>query len=170
MFQGVCIKIVIMLRFYLLLVVLLTNFAVADELTLTPAKNFFKDSQQVWKNKTPILIMFSIPDCEFCKKVKQEIVGPMAELKEYDDKVIIRHIDSSSFDDIKNFYNEEVSNNEFSSRYAINFFPTVLLVDQYGVILEKVLGVTNEEYYWTDLDQLIDKATTKINKQMSAKL
>jgi hypothetical protein len=94
----------------------------------------------------------------------------MAELKEYDDKVIIRHIDSSSFDDIKNFYNEEVTNNEFSSRYAINFFPTVLLVDQYGVILEKVLGVTNEEYYWTDLDQLIDKATTKINKQMSAKL
>ncbi len=159
-----------MFRFYLLAAVLLSNFAIAEKLTLPPAKNFFMDAQKVWKSKTPILIMFSIPDCGYCKKVKEDIIGPMAELKEYNDKVIIRHINANSFDEINNFYNEEVSHNEFASRKAVNFFPTVLLVDQYGVTLEKVLGVTNEDYYWTDLDELIISATDKIINKMKAQL
>jgi len=45
-----------------------------------------------------------------------------------------------------------------------------MLVDNYGVVLEKVLGVTNEDYYWTDLDELIDSSTLKINQQLNAKL
>jgi len=94
----------------------------------------------------------------------------MADLAEYQDKVIIRHIDANSFDEVTDFYNESVSHNEFAFKYAVNFFPTVMLVDNYGVVLEKVLGVANEDYYWTDLDKLIDKSTLKINKQLSAKL
>jgi len=53
----------------------LTNFATAHELTLPVAKDFFMDSQKVWKTKTPILIMFSIPDCGYCKKIKEEVCG-----------------------------------------------------------------------------------------------
>ena len=159
-----------MFRFYLLVAVFLSNFAIAQELNLPGAKNFFLDSQQVWKKKIPILIMFSIPDCGYCKKVKENTIGPMADLEEYQDKVIIRHINANSFDEINDFYNETVSHNEFSFKYAVNFFPTVMLVDNYGVVLEKVLGVTNEDYYWTDLDKLIDSSTLKINKQLSAKL
>lgn len=160
----------LMFRFYLLVCVFLSNFALAQELTLPSAKNFFTDSQKVWKKQTPILIMFSIPDCGFCKKVKEEVIGPMADLKEYDNKIIIRHINANSFDDIRNFYNEEVSHNEFASRSAVNFFPSVLLVDQYGVTLEKMIGVTNEDYYWTDLDELIISATDKLTNKMKAKL
>ncbi len=159
-----------MFRFYLLIVAFVSSFAMADELTLPPAKNFFMDSQQVWKKKIPILIMFSIPDCGFCKKVKEDVIGPMAELEEYKDKVIIRHINANSFDEINNFYNEEVSHNEFAFKYAINFFPTVMLVDNYGVVLNKTLGVANEDYYWTDLDESIDKATIKLRKNMGATL
>ena len=159
-----------MFRFYLLILLLVSNFAWAQGPTLPPAKNFFLDSQQVWKKKIPILIMFSIPDCGFCKKVKEDVVGPMAELEEYQDKVIIRHINANSFDEINNFYNEEVSHNEFAFKYAVNFFPTVILVDNYGTTLEKVLGVANEDYYWTDLDELIDKSTNKLRKQMQATL
>ena len=159
-----------MFRFYLLVAVFLSNFAIAQELNLPDAKNFFLDSQKVWKKKIPILIMFSIPDCGYCKKVKENTIGPMADLEEYQDKVIIRHINANSFDGMNGFYNDTVSHNEFAFKYAVNFFPTVMLVDNYGVVLEKVLGVTNEDYYWTDLDKLIDSSTLKINKQLSAKL
>ncbi|MGY8895715.1 MAG: thioredoxin family protein [Gammaproteobacteria bacterium] len=170
MLQGVCIKIVPMFRFYLLITVFLSNFAFAQELNLPGAKNFFLDSQQVWKKKIPILIMFSVPGCGYCKIVKEDTIGPMADLKEYDDKVIIRHVNANSFNEINDFYNETISHNELAFKYAVNFFPTVMLVDNYGVVLEKVLGITNEEYYWTDLDKLIDKSIIKINKQLSAKL
>ena len=159
-----------MFRFYLLVFAFLSNFAIAEELTLPTAKDFFADSQQARKNKTPILIMFSIPDCGYCKKVKEEVLSPMAEMNEYKEKVIIRHINANSFEEVNDFYNSDVSHNEFSFKYAVNFFPTVMLVDNYGVVLEKVLGVTNEDYYWTDLDTLIDESTSKLKKQLTAKL
>ncbi len=111
-----------MFKFYLLLLAIVSNFAFAYELNLPPAKNFFMDSQKVWKNKIPILIMFSIPNCGFCEKVKENVIGPMANLKEYYDKVIIRHINVDSFDEINNFYNEEASHNELAFKYAVNFY------------------------------------------------
>lgn len=157
-----------MFRFYLLVSVFLSNFALAQELTLPPAQNFFLDSQKVWKKQIPILIMFSIPGCGYCKIIKEEVIGPMAEMEEYQNKIIIRHINAGSFDEIRNFYNVEVSQNEFSFQNAINFFPTVLLVDQYGIPLEKIIGVANEDYYWTDLDGLIASATIELTNKMKA--
>ena len=159
-----------MIRYSLLFLFLFTNVSIAEELSLPVAKNFFIDSQKVWKQKTPILIMFSIPDCPYCEKIKEDVIGPMAKMKEYQDKVIIRNVNAQSFDDLTNFYNEEVTHNEFAFKYAVNFFPTVILVDNYGASLGKIIGVSSEEYYWTDLDDMIEKSTKKLDKQMSAAL
>ncbi|MDG2353308.1 MAG: thioredoxin fold domain-containing protein [Gammaproteobacteria bacterium] len=159
-----------MIRYGLLFLLLFTNVSIAEELTLPVAKDFLMDSQKVWKQKIPILIMFSIPDCEYCKKIKEDVLSPMAQMDEYNDKIIIRHIDASSFDEINNFYNEEVSHNEFAFTRAINFFPTVVLVDNYGSTLGKITGVPSEELYWTDLDEVIEKSTKKLHKRMGATL
>ncbi len=159
-----------MIRYALLLLLLFTPVSIAENLTLPVAKDFLMDSQKVWKQKTPILIMFSIPDCRYCKIIKEEVIGPMADLEEYQGKIIIRHIDAQSFDEINNFYNEEVSHNEFAFKYAINFFPTVILVDNYGSTLGKIIGVPSEDLYWTDLDEVIEKSRTKLHQRMSATL
>ncbi len=153
-----------MLRFYLFLITLaiFPNFATAD---LPLAKNFFADAQQARKNKSPILIMFSIPDCEYCQKIKEDVISPMVQLKEYQDKIIIRHIEEQSFDKIYDFYNVATSHNKFAFKYAVNFFPTVILVDNYGTELEKIIGVPSEEYYWADLDRAIKQASKKIQQQ-----
>ena len=155
---------------YGLLLLLFSNFSAAEELTLPVAKDFLMDSQKVWKQKTPILIMFSIPDCGYCKKIKEDVLSPMAEMPEYQKKIIIRHIDAQSFDEINNFYNEEVSHNEFAFKYAVNFFPTVILVDNYGATLGKIVGVPSDEYYWTDLDEVIEKSIKKLHQRMNAEL
>ncbi len=81
-----------MIRYGLLLLLLFSNFSAAEELTLPVAKDFLMDSQKVWKQKTPILIMFSIPGCGYCKKIKEDVLSPMAEMPEYQKKIIIRHI------------------------------------------------------------------------------
>jgi thioredoxin-related protein len=159
-----------MIRYGLLFLLLFSNVSAAEELTLPVAKDFLMDSQKVWKQKTPILIMFSIPDCGYCKKIKEDVLSPMAEMPEYQKKIIIRHIDAQSFDEINNFYNEEVSHNEFAFKYAVNFFPTVILVDNYGATLGKIVGVPSEEYYWTDLDEVIEKSTKKLHQRMNAEL
>ncbi|SFV86075.1 hypothetical protein MNB_SUP05-9-389 [hydrothermal vent metagenome] len=159
-----------MIRYGLLLLLLFSNFSAAEELTLPVAKDFLMDSQKVWKQKTPILIMFSIPGCGYCKKIKEDVLSPMAEMPEYQKKIIIRHIDAQSFDEINNFYNEELSHNEFAFKYAVNFFPTVILVDNYGATLGKIVGVPSDEYYWTDLDEVIEKSIKKLHQRMNAEL
>ncbi|SFV83944.1 hypothetical protein MNB_SUP05-9-717 [hydrothermal vent metagenome] len=159
-----------MIRYGLLFLLLFSNVSAAEELTLPVAKDFLMDSQKVWKQKTPILIMFSIPDCGYCKKIKEDVLSPMAKMPEYQKKIIIRHIDVQSFDEINNFYNEEVSHNDFAFKYAVNFFPTVILVDNYGATLGKIVGVPSEEYYWTDLDEVIEKSTKKLHQRMNAEL
>lgn len=159
-----------MIRYGLLFLLLFTHVSIAEELTLTVAKDFLMDSQKVWKQKIPILIMFSTPNCSYCEKIKKDVLSPMATMDEYNEKIIIRHIDVQSFDELNNFYNEEMTHNEFSIKYAVNFFPTVILVDNYGSILGKIIGVPSEELYWTDLDKVIEKSTKKLHQRMSAAL
>jgi thioredoxin-related protein len=157
-----------MLKKYLLLILLITNTAIADGLVLPMAEDFFIDSQKSRKNIIPILIMFSVPGCGYCKKIKEEVLSPMAKLEEYSNKIIIRHVDSSSNEVINNFFNEEVSQSDFSFNYAINLFPTVVLVDNYGVILDKIIGVIVEDYYWMFLDEAIESSTYKLKQQLNA--
>ena len=159
-----------MIRYSLIFLLLFTHVSIAEELTLPVAKDFLMDAQKVWKQKTPILIMFSIPDCSYCKKIKEEVLSPMATMDEYNEKIIIRHIDAQSFEELNNFYNEEITHNEFAFKYAVNFFPTVILVDNYGSTLGKIIGVPSDEMYWTDLDELIEKSTKKLHQRMSATL
>jgi len=137
------------MRYSLLLLLLFTHVSIAEELTLPSAKDFLMDSQKVWEQKIPILIMFSIPNCSYCEKIKEDVLSPMATMDEY---------------------NEKITHNDFAFKYAINFFPTVILVDNYGSTLGKIIGVPSEELYWTELDEMIEKSTKKLHQRMSATL
>jgi hypothetical protein len=66
---------------------LFTNVSIAEELTLPAAKDFLMDAQKVWKQKIPILIMFSIPGCGYCKIIKEDVLSPMATMDEYNKKL-----------------------------------------------------------------------------------
>ncbi len=159
-----------MLKKYLLILLVTANSLMAEGLLLPPAEDFFMDSQKVWKNKTPILIMFSVPGCGYCKKIKEDVLSPMAKLDEYSKKIIIRHIDSSSSDEINDFFNEKVSQSDFSFSYVVDFFPTIILVDNYGVTLDKIIGAGVDDYYWMYLDEAIASSTKKLKQQLNAEL
>ncbi|WP_225879658.1 hypothetical protein [Abyssogena phaseoliformis symbiont] len=79
---------------------LVSNFATSQDLALPLAKNLLEDAQLVRKKETPILIIFSIPNCPYC----QEVIAPMDGLDEYKNKVIIRYINASTLKDMKDFY------------------------------------------------------------------
>ncbi len=159
-----------MFRFYLLLLVLVSNFAVSQDLALPLAKNLLEDAQLVRKNETPILIMFSIPNCPYCQEVKQEVIAPMNELDEYKNKVIIRHVNVGTLKDMKDFYNNDTNHSRFGFQNGINFYPTIFLMDNYGANLGKIIGVPSMDYYWTELDKVIDKSITKLKRQLKAEL
>lgn len=159
-----------MFRFYLLLLVLVSTFAMSQYLALPLAKNFLEDAQLVRKNKTPILIMFSVPDCSYCQELKQEVIAPINELDEYKNKVIIRHVNAGTLKDMKDFHNNDTNHAKFAFQNGVNFYPTVFLVDGYGANLGKIVGVPSMDHYWTELDKVIDKSIAKLKQQLKAKL
>ncbi len=159
-----------MSRFYLLLLVLVSSFTMSQDLALPLAKNFLEDAQLVRKNKTPILIMFSIPNCSYCQELKQKVIAPMNELDEYKNKVIIRHVNAGTLKDMKDFHNNDTNHARFAFQNGVSFYPTVFLVDNYGANLGKIVGIPSMDYYWTELDKVIDKSIAKLKQQLEAKL
>lgn len=159
-----------MLRFYLLILLLLGNFTYAQVQNIAEARNFFTDGKQARQNKTPILIMFSTPDCPYCALIKEEVILPMSQMKEYHKKIIIRHINANSLEEITDFYNKNNSHGKLAFEYGVHFFPTIILTDDYGVSLGKIIGVPNIDYYWYELDKIIIRATKKFKQRLNAKL
>ncbi len=137
---------------------------------LIEAKDFFTDAKRVRAQQIPILVMFSAPDCPYCQLLKDEVLNSMSELAEYKNKVIIRHISYSSLDEIINFTNEYVTHEQFNFHYGVNFYPTLMLFDDYGNSLGKKIGITLIDHYWTELDDLITQATQKLKQRLKAVL
>ncbi len=137
---------------------------------LIEAKDFFTDAKQAREQQIPILVMFSAPDCPYCELVKREVIEPMSELQEYKSKVILRHMLYSSFEEIIDFSGESSTHERFSFKYATNFYPTLMLFDDYGTMLGIKIGVTLIDEYWTDLDTLIDESTTKFKQRLKTAL
>lgn len=156
-----------MIRYSLLSLLLFFAHLSNAQLTLPLAKNLLIDAQQAQKQRVPILIMFSIPDCIYCEKIKEDVLIPMAQTQKHKKRLIIRHIDATNNALVTNFHNEIVSHRDFSLQYGIDFFPTILLLDNYGTILSKIIGVPNEEFYWTHLDKTITQANNKLQQKLN---
>lgn len=135
---------------------------------LREAKDFFTDAKYARAQQIPILVMFSAPDCSYCELVKRKVIEPMSELAEYKNKVILRHILYSSSEEIIDFSGEHSTHERFSFKYATDFYPTLILLDDYGAVLGKKIGVTLIDEYWTDLDILIDKSSKKLKQRLKS--
>lgn len=159
-----------MQRLFLSLLLLSASLSAVFAQELPPAKDFFMDAMKIRLNKTPILVMFSSVDCKFCEDVKREVLLDMNKMPEYKGKIIIRNIDINSLKNLKDFNNDRTNHGNFAFRYGVRFVPVVALMDDYGVILKKIVGVRDLDFYWTDLDNAIDFATKKLKNQLNAKL
>lgn len=127
------------------------------------AQNFLLDAQQAQQNKTPILILFSEHDCPYCELAKEVALIPISKLPQYKQKIIIREVlDEYNFYD---FANKFTSADTFSAAYGVSFFPTVLIVDQYGrELAPRLIGIVGEEFYWYKVDEIINTAINNLQQ------
>ncbi len=98
-----------------------------------------------------------LEDCPWCHFVINEVIAPMTKLKEYTDKLIIAQIEIHAGHSMVDFDDVQIENNDFADRHDIDFYPTLLLFNAQGVLLEKIVGVASEDTYWTDLDKELEK-------------
>jgi thioredoxin-related protein len=120
------------------------------------ATNLMLDGEKAAKNKQNILVLTHLDDCPYCHLVRDEVLNPMSKLADYN-YIIMRQIDAHSFEDLVDFDGSMIDGSSFITNHKIDFFPTLLLFNPQGKILEKVIGVSNIDYYWSDLDTILAK-------------
>ncbi len=143
----------------ILLVILTIFFILLISLTvhsskLIQADNLLLDGQLSHKNQLPILIIFSQHGCPYCDIAIDEALEPISRLLEYASKVIVREIiDDAVFTD---FHNKVTSAAMFGAQYGIDFYPTVIILNQHGQqIAPKLIGIVDKDFYWAKIDKLI---------------
>ena len=130
--------------------------------TIPIAENLYEDSLIILSDKKPLLLMFSMDGCSYCETVEEEILGPMSELVEYTSRIIIRHIENDSQQEVINFDGGGVSQAMINEDYNVDFYPTVILVDHEGGVLEEIIGIVDEEFYWVKMDKAIESSRNKL--------
>lgn len=103
------------------------------------------------------LVFLHLEDCPWCHFVIDEVILPMSDIAEYQNKLNIYELKINDGNEIINFDGETISAEAFASQHDTDFYPTILLFNQAGELLEKIIGVVSKDLYWTNLDNLIDK-------------
>ncbi len=158
-----------MKKFILVISIFSILSALADN--LPQVDNLLLDAQIIRKNSIPILILFSEHDCPYCEIAKDEVLIPISKLDEYKNKIIIREVEVDSYNEFYDFYNNQTNVYDFSFRYAVNFYPTVIFLDDYGNKLSNdIIGIISPEFYWQKIDQGIKDSRYKLSKKLKSSI
>lgn len=118
----------------------------------------------------PILIMFGTDECPYCELLKEDFLIPILISGDYTDKIILREAHIASGEVITDFSGKKISIGEFSARYGVTLFPTMVFVDSNGQVLVKnIIGITTPSLFGGTLDDSIDEALSLTRKKLTRK-
>ncbi len=117
------------------------------------------------QHQLPLLILFTIDDCPFCYRVKDEFLNPMIISGDYDDKVLIRELNMDHVSELTDFDGDTVSARTFAHKYRVYLYPTMIIVNENGCQLsEKIVGLNTPSMFGGRIDDAIDQALKKVRQ------
>ena len=129
-------------------------------------RNLQQDAVAAKSIRGPVLVAFVSSHCGYCEQVLNEFLIPMSRNPDYQNKVVMRRIETSSDRSFRDFDGTKSTHSVFASEHDIFLVPTVALFDSEGHMLGKPLvGLSTVDYYGMYLDEKIDKAVAKVRGQ-----
>ena len=151
------------------LLAVLAVFPAAAQVELPAAKNLTELATDARDRGVPILLMFSAPDCGYCRALEADYLKPMIKSGDYDDKVIIRKVQMSIGADLVGFDGQSKAVDDFADRYKVFVTPTVLLVGPDGhQLASKLEGYSSPDFYGGYLDKAIDTSLGRLREMAVA--
>lgn len=127
------------------------------------ARDFQKDAALAKEKNGVVVVMFSGAFCSYCETVLNEFLIPMSRNADYQAKVVMRKVETSSTLDLKDFQGGKMPHRRFAGDSGVRMVPTVMVFDSDGKLLSKpVVGLGTIDYYGYHLDQAIDKGLAKV--------
>lgn len=112
------------------------------------------------QNAQAVVILFSVPDCAYCEKVRQQSLRHVHTDTNYKGRVGVYEIDFT--DDRKTFIwfdGNRYTGKSLAAPLNVKFSPTVMVFNAKGAVAGKpLLGAGLPEFYGAYLDELIRSA------------
>lgn len=149
----------------LLNALLVFNTAMANDeeqlpqVTLLAVQDLRIDANIARDKRIPILLYFGSEYCSYCQSVEESQLKPMLRNRNYDNKVLVRHVNINNLGKLYNFNGQSVSTDQLASLYQAGVVPTLIFIDSNGKeIAPRIIGMSSYEFYGGYLDDSIDIA------------
>ena len=107
----------------------------------------------------PLVLMFSLPECPYCKVVRRNYLGPL--LSEANPPMI-RELTMNSRQSIHDYDGSWTTPAAIAKRYGVAVAPTLVFVDANGEMLTESLVGGDHQFYIAYLDRAFDESHKKL--------
>ncbi|OZA22895.1 MAG: hypothetical protein B7X93_12545 [Hydrogenophilales bacterium 17-61-9] len=130
---------------------------------LVQARSFKADARAAARQKIPIMVLFSSPECHYCERVKREYLIPMQKDPAYRKKVIIREVTVDANTPLTDFDGTATTEATFAAFSKVFMVPTVKVFDARGnEASEAIVGLLIADFYFGYLEAAIEEGTRKM--------
>ena len=96
----------------------------------------------------PILLMFSTEDCDYCKRLEAEVLGPLRLAGVDPQRVILRKVFMDEYTTLRDFSGHKRNAEKFAATRGIRVAPTLQLVNAAGEeLVPKIVGYQTPGLY-----------------------
>ncbi len=139
--------------------------AVADDGALLAAPTDLRaDGMLAASRGKPIIVLFSLPGCQYCEVVRRNYLAPMARLPHEADRPVVRELELTGTVALPGFRGDKTSGSALANQYGVRVAPTVVMLDRGGNLLAPPLvGGDVAGMYGAYLDRALDEARAKLS-------
>jgi thioredoxin-related protein len=131
----------------------------AADALLPPLVDLRRDAQWVRKMDEPLIVLFSLPGCPYCKEVRENYLIPLLRQPPPGHPVRIREVDITSNASLTGLEGEAMTQAQFAAHYRIRATPVVLMLDAHGVPLaDPLVGGDTAGFYGAYLDNALSRS------------
>jgi hypothetical protein len=129
---------------------------------LAPAADLAADLAQARARGIPLLVLFSLPDCGYCERLRLEFLHPLQAAPEWRERVILRQVDMGSAQGLRDFAGRGTTHGRFAAEQRIRLAPTVKVFDPAGrEAAEPLVGLLTPELYGLYLERALEEGLAR---------
>jgi thioredoxin-related protein len=145
-----------------MILLIISSPLLADTGRIPIADDLSQTAELASRSGASILLLVSQYHCEYCDRMKREILNPMQLSGEYKDQVIMQEIMIDPGEMVTNFAGRRETAEAFADRYGVFVTPTLLFLDPHGnEAAERILGINTIDFLPLYIDSAIENAKQK---------
>lgn len=133
--------------------------AISDATMLAVPDDLQRDGAQAQAVGEPLVLMFSLPDCPYCKVVRNNYLLPMLREADPGHQPVIRELQITSGKTLTGFDGARTTQAAVAKQYGVRMAPTLVFVDAAGQPLtDPIVGGDGHGFYAAYLDRAFAEA------------